>query len=132
MPINTFYFMKKTKYLPIATLTSGTLNVLLNILLIPYIGIWGAAITTTLSFAINWWLLEVLSSKTFKVKFDRSALVFLFALVVVSNLLFYLMPSEDLYIRLLSQVIFVGGVILIVWFKDIGNIREFIKARLNK
>ena len=64
--------------------------------------------------------------------FSFNSLVFLFALVVVSNLLFYLMPSEDLYIRLLSQVIFVGGVILIVWFKDIGNIREFIKARLNK
>lgn len=132
MPINTFYFMKKTKYLPIATLASGTLNVLLNILLIPYIGIWGAAITTTISFAINWLLLEILSSKTFKVEFDRSALVFLFALVVVSNLLFYLMPSEDLYIRFSTQAIFVGGVILIVWFKNIGNIREFINARLEK
>lgn len=132
MPINTFYFMKKTKYLPIATLTSGTLNVLLNILFIPYMGIWGAAITTTISFAINWWLLEVLSSKTFKVKFDKSALIFLFSLVVISNLLFYLVPSKDLYMRLLSQIIFLGGVILIVWFKDIGNIREFIKARLKR
>lgn len=130
MPINTFYFMKKTKYLPIATLTSGILNVLLNILLIPYIGIWGAAITTTLSFAINWYLLEVLSNKTFKVKFSRNAITFLFLLMIVSNLLFYFMSRDNLYLRFSVQFLFVGGIILIVWFRDIGNIREFIKVRL--
>ncbi|MFT7005495.1 MAG: O-antigen/teichoic acid export membrane protein, partial [Sulfurimonas sp.] len=132
LPINTFYFMKKTKYLPIATVISGVLNVLLNILLIPYIGIWGATITTTLSFAINWWLLEILSSKTFKVNFDKNAVNFLLVLIVVSNLLFYLVPNDNIYLRFIVQFVFVGGVILTVWFKDIGNIRKFIKTRLKR
>lgn len=132
MPINTFYFMKKTKYLPIATLTSGVFNVILNILLIPYIGIWGAALTTTISFAINWWLLELLSSKTFKIPFDISSLKFLILVIFISNIVFYLVPNDNLVYRFIIQVIFIGSTISFIWINDIGTIKEFIQKRIRK
>jgi len=123
--INTFYFTKKTKYLPIATISSGVLNVILNILLIPYIGIWGASITTTLCFAFNWWIYEVLSVKTFKLKFETNAIKFLICIVIATNFLFYQLPSHNLYFRILVQIIFVGGVVFFVFYKNFGSIRDY-------
>lgn len=122
MLINTFYFKKVTKYLPIATLSSGILNVGLNILLIPHYGIWAAAITTAICFAINWAVLEILSLKSFRVKFDPYSSLFLLTLVVISNAIFYLAPSEENSIRLIVQISFILSVMLFVWFSGIGKL----------
>jgi O-antigen/teichoic acid export membrane protein len=127
LPINTFYYMKKTKYLPLATITSGIMNVTLNILIIPYIGIYGAAITTVLSFAFNLWAIEYLTRYTFKVTFNRSSVITLFVILILSNLIFYLTPSDDYIFRIVVQIIGLIVVLAILFTFDIGKIRTYLR-----
>lgn len=126
MPINTFYFMKKTKYLLVATLSSGILNIILNILFIPYLGVWGAAITTMISFSINWIVLETLSKKTFQVHFEKKSVVFLFSCIIVSNCVFYFIPHSNFYLRLTVQLVFISSTLLFVYRKNLSNILDLL------
>ena len=45
---------EKTKYFPIITILSGLVNIILNLILIPLVGIYGAAIATVISYIIMW------------------------------------------------------------------------------
>ena len=132
MPVNSFYFMKRTKYLPVATLTSGFMNVGLNFVFIPIIGIWGAAATTALCFALNWLLLEILSKNTFRIRYSGSSMVFLCVSVIFSNILFYALPFDELVLRSSAQSVFVLSVVSVVWILDIGGVNSFVRARLKK
>lgn len=132
MPINSFYFMKRTKYLPVATLTSGFMNVGLNFVFIPIIGIWGAAVTTALCFALNWLLLEILSKNTFRIRYSGSSMVFLCVSVIFSNILFYTLPFNEPILRSSAQSVFVFSVVSAVWILDIGGVKSFIRTRLKK
>ena len=53
---------KKTKTLFVSTLIGAILNIVLNLLLIPYLGAFGAAIATLLSYALVW-IFRVFDSK---------------------------------------------------------------------
>lgn len=126
LPINTFYFSKKTKLLPLATLSSGVLNVVLNIWLIPKWGLWGAVGTTTLSFGINWILYELLSHKTFRLQYEKMTSLLMLIVVIISNVVFYSVHSFDLLWKLPIQLgfllIFYGWILVF----DVGDIKEFL------
>ena len=129
--INTFYFLKKTKYLPVVTLSSGILNVGLNMWAIPKWGVMGAAITTALCFFVNWLLFEVLTRKTFSINLDRSALVFLLSVCSFSLVLFYYLDNlSSLKERMLVQSIFLLSVLIVTAVSNVGNFRESTLIRI--
>lgn len=47
------FAMRQTKYLPLITVSAGALNVVLNILFIPCLGIFGAALATLISYLVT-------------------------------------------------------------------------------
>ncbi|HEL2327549.1 lipopolysaccharide biosynthesis protein [Streptococcus suis] len=51
-PANIQFYSGNTKFLPIGTLIAGLLNVSMNFVLIPTLGIYGAALTTTASYLL--------------------------------------------------------------------------------
>ncbi len=64
----TIFYFKKTKLLPVITGTSAIINIILNILFIPYYGIFGAAVATIIS---HFWvslISYIVSRKIFKVQ----------------------------------------------------------------
>lgn len=52
-PANYEFFLKNTKYIAISSTISAIVNIVLNYLLIPKIGMYGAAIATIISYIIN-------------------------------------------------------------------------------
>lgn len=125
LPINTFYFTKKTKYLPVATVTSGLANILLNLILIPKLGILGAAISTAVCFLLNWVFLEFLCKKSFIVPRDKKSLYFLVGLCVISNGVFFCVAPHG-YIRYCLQILLLVGMFLFIWRANLGSVRVFI------
>ncbi len=128
-PINTFYFSKNTKYLPIATVTSGVLNVVLNLVLIPIYGIKGAAVTTVISFAFNWLALEWLTVKTFRLKYNKQAMALLFCMLALTNLLFYGVSSDNNLVRLGIQSATFISILLAVYILNIAGVKSLLHHR---
>jgi O-antigen/teichoic acid export membrane protein len=51
--INVLFLRKNTRLIPILTLSSVVVNVLLNLLFVPRLGVWGAVLATGLAFAFR-------------------------------------------------------------------------------
>lgn len=71
-PVNYEFYNKKTYLITIATVTSGVINIILNAIMIPLWGYWGAAIATAISyiwlFVIHFVFVKVFISKEFHTK----------------------------------------------------------------
>lgn len=91
-PVNYEFYNKKTYLITIATVSSGIINIILNIILIPLFGYWGAAVATALSYAclfvIHFTFVKFFISKSFHTKIV-DFLPGIIALLVVS-VVFYM------------------------------------------
>ena len=95
---------KKTKISGTTWVMAGILNLGLNLIFIPYIGILGAAITTLLAFALALILISFYSFKYLKFDIDfRSILKSIFASIVMSLVIIQWNP-----IGLLNVLIVIG------------------------
>ena len=65
MMVNYIMFEERTKYVAIITLTTAAVNIILNIIFINYYGLLGAAIASTISFAIQFILSWIICSKIY-------------------------------------------------------------------
>ena len=128
LPINTFYFTKKTKFLPIITLFSGTLNVVLNFISIPYLGVMGAVYATTISFFINWILIEYFTRFTFKINYGKGTLIVLILIASITLLTNELLSGYNWAISIPAKIIVTFTIIFGMYFL---NIVQF-KTTLNK
>lgn len=75
-----FYIVKKTDYLPLAIGTAAVLNIVLNIVLIPYLGIWGSALATLISYFLAVVIIYVFLQKVYPIKYEWKRLVILIVL----------------------------------------------------
>lgn len=131
LPINTFYFLKKTVYLPRATIFAGLLNVGLNFIFIPVYGIYGAAVSTAISFFVNWLCIEWLTKYTFRIKYDKISSLILFLLIIVSLVSSYMVRLESIWLTTfmnLGLLLVLGGTIYLF---NIKNTKIYIKKKLN-
>lgn len=64
------YIEKKTQYLPIATFVGALVNVAANYLLIPPMGMMGAAVATLLSYALMALLIYVMARRVYPVTYE--------------------------------------------------------------
>lgn len=60
------FFIEKTKYLGILSMLAATVNILLNIFLIPSIGVKGAAVATCISWGVLYFGTFMISSRLYK------------------------------------------------------------------
>ena len=120
--INTLLIVKKTKaqtYINIATAIS---NILINLLLIPYIGIIGAALSTLISYLLMAVLCTHMSLKYFKHEFYISDI----AKSILSSAIMYLFVShfEILSISKLIEIVVVGVFIYISLMFLLGGLSD--------
>jgi O-antigen/teichoic acid export membrane protein len=129
------YLEKKTKYLPYATGAGAIVNVVANFILIPKLGITGAAIATLLSYVVMAIGIYFPSQRLYHVQYEwgRVARLFLVALGVVLlflSLNLQPMTGTSLLIKLALSVLFIVLVFVLRAF-DGADIRE-TKAALFK
>lgn len=127
--ISILALVKKTKTYAKIWTGSAILNILLNIVLIPRIGIIGAAATTLLSYLFSFILVWKYSQKEIRVEINSTSLTkIVLASILMGLLVFWLNPYE-LWETLLT--IAAGAVlylILIIFFKVIEKREiEFLK-----
>ena len=102
------------------------INILLNIILIPLIGIQGASISTMVSFLVMWLARLWQTKKYFQIKINKNKLISLMLISGVYTILYYLNANFiDYILMILSLIIFV------IYNKSIiYNIINSIKKRI--
>ena len=80
--VQTLFFEKRTKWIPLITLSSGVVNVGLNLVIIPHVGAIGAAWTTLVSFAMAFAFALKLSNSIYPLRWNAPLLLCMVALAV--------------------------------------------------
>jgi O-antigen/teichoic acid export membrane protein len=81
-----FHITKKTDYLPVAIGIAAVLNIVLNFVLIPHLGIWGSALATLISYFVSVVIIYLFSRKIYPVKYEWKRIM----MVVLFTAVFYI------------------------------------------
>ena len=107
------FFREKTIYLPIATVTGALVNVGLNFIFIPRLGIIGAAYTTIISYAVMVMILYFVSRYIYLVKYEIGRLGTVFILTIVIIGFSFMYQPDDLMKKLIyNSTLFVIPLII--------------------
>ena len=103
------YFEKKTKYLPIITGGAALLNVLVNVSLIPVMGMMGAAIATLVSYVSMAVGLFFVAQKFYPIRYEYGKIVMLFISLFASFGIFLFLENimgVNWYVGVIGVIIF--------------------------
>ncbi|MBZ0179721.1 MAG: polysaccharide biosynthesis C-terminal domain-containing protein [Melioribacteraceae bacterium] len=115
------YIEEKTKYFPLITGAGAVVNILVNLWLIPILGLMGAALATLASYLLMALLLFNVVQKFFYIKYEYKKILLtlmLTSLVIIGFYLLFYNNSADLIYRLL---ILLGFSVLIFTLKIINK-----------
>ena len=109
------WLYKKTKTMTKISIFTCILNVLLNYLLIPYLGLIGAAIATFLSSSLNFILYVYQSQKYYYLEFNwiKLATLFLVTIVLACLIQYHLdnIIALNIIIKIVCLFIFIIGIL---------------------
>ena len=110
--VNPLFFLKKTKIIPIITITTGILNIILNIVLIPYYGIYAASGTTLFSFILSFIFAYIFSKKYYEIVFDWITILKICLPMFLSVIILPYIYNYDTLVKfLLKFLIFIIAII---------------------
>ena len=104
IPLNFLMLKNKTALIPLVTVPSALMNVLLNVVFVPYFGIIAAAWATFLAFLIQLCIVQTIATKVYPFPYEtrRIALILITTLFVVTlGLLFDISLWVDLAIKII-------------------------------
>ncbi|SEH46570.1 Membrane protein involved in the export of O-antigen and teichoic acid [Ruminococcus flavefaciens] len=123
-----FSAVKDSKVFGRTTLMGAICNITLNLILVPVIGIIGAAIATTVSYCSVWISRMLYSKKYIKLKIKIQRDCFSYLLLVVQSVLLYYIDGIKLY----SIEIILFLAIFVIYIKDVSLVLGKIKNVLVK
>jgi len=114
--VSPFFFKKKTIYIPIITFIAGLVGLLLNYLLIPVLGIEGAAYATVFSYLLTFIIAIVLSRKVMIIKYPWKKMLLISIMFVflwsLNQININLILMSGLVLFLIKVLAFTGFVFL--------------------
>lgn len=117
------YFKKKTKYLPLITGIAAAANVVSNLLLIPSLGMMGAAYSTLLSYLLMVIGIYITAQKFYRIDYEYFKICMIF-LSLISVILFWFYSPQ---INLITKLLIIAGYIGIVFAFKIVNFSTVAK-----
>ncbi len=129
--IQPLLFAKKTRYLPLITLTAGIVNVLLNIIMIPIIGTYGAAWTTVLSFGLIFILAQRSSVHFSPMSFDWKTLAALTAPVFAGSAIIFALTGSPYPLRLLMKIVVTLAYAGYLWIWNPEDMRSHLSSLMS-
>lgn len=102
------YIEEKTKYFPYVTGTGALANVVVNILLIPVLGLMGAALATLTSYIIMAVGLYYFSQKYYPIKYEFNKVFKILAAIFITGILYYYMYYQVGLIFIYKLVLLFG------------------------
>lgn len=127
------WIVKKTKIITVINLSIAILNLALNLLLIPSLGILGAGISTLLSASVGFGVNFLVSQRYYILDYEWSRILLGSILTLVILVIVSWLPLQPLYIQILGKTVAFacgGGVIALTLFRSseinqsIGDIRS--------
>ncbi len=101
------YIEEKTKYFPIVTGAGAIVNIVVNLLLIPILGIIGAALGTLAAYMVMAYGLYYYSQKFYKIEYELSKILrMIFLLFATSGVYYYLYFNNALTFSLKFVILF--------------------------
>lgn len=110
------YIEEKTKYFPLITGLGAAVNVIVNISLIPSMGIMGAALATLASYVVMAVSLFIVAQKFYKIDYEYIKILKVFALMLVNGVIYYYLSSEallNLGVKLLIALGFISSIFIL-------------------
>lgn len=123
------YQKKKTVVVMFIVLGSAAINILLNFLLIPVYGIYGAAYATILSFLVFALVKFVFAKKYYYIKTNWGWLFIILAGLIGTEVLFSLISLQPIYMLILKSVIILM-VLFFMYHYYFDKIKAIIKDNL--
>jgi O-antigen/teichoic acid export membrane protein len=111
------YQQKKTKIVMYITLISSAMSIALNFVLIPLIGIYGAAWSTVASFFLVFLSSYYYARRTYFIPFNWMQLGTIAVVMSVVFVLFYLIDFENIYLSLLFKLLTLTGLSLMFFYR---------------
>jgi O-antigen/teichoic acid export membrane protein len=119
------YIEEKNKYLPFITGAGAFLNIVVNLFLIPRMGIMGAALATLAAYALMAGLIYIFAQKYYRINYEYRKVVTILALVVAACCLYYyLFYSGQLY--LIYKFIILAAFIVLLFVLKVVRKRELV------
>ena len=120
------YIEEKTKYFPVVTGLGAIVNVGVNLLLIPVLGIIGAALATLAAYMAMAGSLFYFSQKVYKIKYEYSRISkILILLFATGGIYYYLLYSIGLTLQI--KFIMLACFVALIFILRILSINEFLK-----
>jgi O-antigen/teichoic acid export membrane protein len=128
------YIEEKTKYFPLVTGIGAAVNILVNILLIPIIGILGAALATLFAYMAMSVSLFFISQKYYEIKYEYDRIIKILSLLIFSCCLYYFIHFNYEFTLLLKFSVLIGFTIALFALNIISRqeLLRLIKILLRK
>lgn len=123
------YQEKKTKVIMYITFFSAIINIVLNFILIPRIGVFGAAWATVISFFMVFVLSYILAKKYYFVPYNWQALVPVFLLLVGMYVALYFLNIENVILSLIIKICIVAMIGAFFLYRNKEIIRKIYRSK---
>jgi O-antigen/teichoic acid export membrane protein len=101
-----FYITKKSQYMVLFTGSGAFINILLNIILLPQIGIWGAVVATVAAYFVLMLSIYIIAQKLYPIPLQYSRIVISIFFIGLAYIIYYF-TDFSIIIRVLLYLIFV-------------------------
>ncbi len=110
-----FYIEKKTKYLPVAIGTAAVVNIVMNFILIPLVGVWGAAWATLGAYFVSALVLYLFLRNIYPMPYEwRRILIIILSTLAVYFAAMYFSDGMEILSGIVTRTVFILGFILLL------------------
>jgi O-antigen/teichoic acid export membrane protein len=124
------YIEEKTKYFPLVTGIGAIVNVVVNILLIPVMGILGAALATLFAYMAMSASLFFISQKYYEIKYEYDRIIKILLLLIVSCCLYYFIYFNYEFTIIIKFAMLIGFTIALFALKIISKQELFSLTKI--
>lgn len=118
----------KTKIGAYISIIGAIVTVALNFILIPIIGLLGAAITTLLAYAVMMAMSYILGQKSYPIPYDKKAIGLYLGISILFSFVYFYNFRENYFIGITFLLIFVG----MIYYNERVMIQRILKTVLKK
>ena len=128
--VNIEFYYKKNKYIPIGTIISAVINIILNIIFIPKYGYIAAAYTTFISYILLMIFHYYISKKlcTREILFDERYLKIMLLISIILNAAFIILYSQFILLRYILTI----AIYIVIFVKERNNIKNILKIIIKR
>lgn len=129
-PVNSLLYRKRTGWIAGLTFLAAGLNIGLNLLMVPHLGILAAAINTLVAFSVLLALVYIVGQRAFPVHYEWSRLLRLLGLALLLFAVgWWLVPSANLLLSIPLKLALLAALPALLWLTGFLTPAEKARAR---